>query len=434
MELGAHTALWDAPELGRDREVEEPEDARRGREMLAAWERTQAATSVEESAGEAGGRGLWVPVLGADEVDDSADADARGGTGGQDASSTRGRGAGKKAAGLEDVDDEEERWARSVGEATPEAGAGVGSSVLCAERPGPSSRAAPAPGPSTPGPSTRVPASSTSGATVVPVVRMETSHAPVAGEAAQVPSTPKQVGAHTPSPGQGLTTPQPAATPGKQEWGSVNALCSFLPSCSVLPCGSGLSLSPPPPSRTNRTRRVPHPVLIGHAASLTPYPGTPCQVGRDRIAALRGKGRLSQERKCPCLPVHPRCATLPGFWHHSRTCVAPCAHRRSVPCCRVCERTKSLATSARRLRRPRRARRNRQPRRRDRRSWERLAGRGHRRATLHHLFWSGSGRRRRAVARAGSRTSTGRCERGAKAARAATTTTTWLCERGREIA
>ena len=31
---------------------------------------------------------------------------------------------------------------------------------------------------------------------------------------------------------------------------------------------------PPPhptPSRTNRTRRVPHPVLIGHAASVTPY-------------------------------------------------------------------------------------------------------------------------------------------------------------------
>ena len=30
-----------------------------------------------------------------------------------------------------------------------------------------------------------------------------------------------------------------------------------------------LSLSPPP--RTQWTRRVPHPVLIGHAASLTPY-------------------------------------------------------------------------------------------------------------------------------------------------------------------
>ena len=28
---------------------------------------------------------------------------------------------------------------------------------------------------------------------------------------------------------------------------------------------------PPLPPRTNRTRRVPHPVLIGHAASLTPY-------------------------------------------------------------------------------------------------------------------------------------------------------------------
>jgi len=30
-------------------------------------------------------------------------------------------------------------------------------------------------------------------------------------------------------------------------------------------------LPPPPPRRTKWTRRVPHPVLIGHAASLTPY-------------------------------------------------------------------------------------------------------------------------------------------------------------------
>jgi len=29
--------------------------------------------------------------------------------------------------------------------------------------------------------------------------------------------------------------------------------------------------TPRPSPRTNRTRRVPHPVLIGHAASLTPY-------------------------------------------------------------------------------------------------------------------------------------------------------------------
>jgi hypothetical protein len=32
---------------------------------------------------------------------------------------------------------------------------------------------------------------------------------------------------------------------------------------------TGRSSSPPPPSRTNRTRCVPHPVLIGHAASLS---------------------------------------------------------------------------------------------------------------------------------------------------------------------
>ena len=36
---------------------------------------------------------------------------------------------------------------------------------------------------------------------------------------------------------------------------------------------TGLALSPPP--RTNWTRRVLHPVLIGHAASLTPYKSEP---------------------------------------------------------------------------------------------------------------------------------------------------------------
>jgi hypothetical protein len=30
-------------------------------------------------------------------------------------------------------------------------------------------------------------------------------------------------------------------------------------------------VAPPPAPRTKLTRRVPHPVLIGHAASLTPY-------------------------------------------------------------------------------------------------------------------------------------------------------------------
>ena len=31
------------------------------------------------------------------------------------------------------------------------------------------------------------------------------------------------------------------------------------------------TVPPPPAPRTKWTRRVPHPVLIGHAASLTPY-------------------------------------------------------------------------------------------------------------------------------------------------------------------
>ena len=54
------------------------------------------------------------------------------------------------------------------------------------------------------------------------------------------------------------------------------------PSGAAAPRGVGPEVrSPPPPSyyvdtpspspRTNRTRRVPHPVLSGHAASLTPY-------------------------------------------------------------------------------------------------------------------------------------------------------------------
>jgi len=33
-------------------------------------------------------------------------------------------------------------------------------------------------------------------------------------------------------------------------------------------CAAFAQVDPPPPSRTKWTRRVPHPVLIGHAASL----------------------------------------------------------------------------------------------------------------------------------------------------------------------
>jgi hypothetical protein len=69
---------------------------------------------------------------------------------------------------------------------------------------------------------------------------------------------------------------------------------------------------PPPPPRTNRTRRVPRPVLIGHAASPPPPQGAGI---RDRIqrsleddfdfAALREereilRGFRGQARRHPC--------------------------------------------------------------------------------------------------------------------------------------
>ena len=66
---------------------------------------------------------------------------------------------------------------------------------------------------------------------------------------------------------------------------------------------------PPPPLRTNRTRRVPHPVLIGHAASLTP-----CLRPALRPALRRAHGRAVGRSKCTAaLPsrgrgggTHPR--------------------------------------------------------------------------------------------------------------------------------
>ena len=46
-----------------------------------------------------------------------------------------------------------------------------------------------------------------------------------------------------------------------------------LEAAPMNPLDPDLGTPPPPPpfSRTKWTRRVPHPVLIGHAASLTPY-------------------------------------------------------------------------------------------------------------------------------------------------------------------
>jgi hypothetical protein len=44
--------------------------------------------------------------------------------------------------------------------------------------------------------------------------------------------------------------------------------------CHSTSAGHASQIEPPPPLRTNRTRRILHPVLIGHAVSLTqPGPG-----------------------------------------------------------------------------------------------------------------------------------------------------------------
>ena len=71
---------------------------------------------------------------------------------------------------------------------------------------------------------------------------------------------------------------------------------SFSPGHGHSPHPRALTLSspppPPPPSRTKWTRRVPHPVLIGHAASLarcnashdaTCQPCAPCPIGAARL-------------------------------------------------------------------------------------------------------------------------------------------------------
>ena len=67
---------------------------------------------------------------------------------------------------------------------------------------------------------------------------------------------------------------------------------------------------PQGPLRTNRTRRVPHPVLIGHAVSLAAPPPS----GR-RTARV---ARPGQDRRGPCVGPGGRRAPAPGaesaFW------------------------------------------------------------------------------------------------------------------------
>jgi hypothetical protein len=68
-------------------------------------------------------------------------------------------------------------------------------------------------------------------------------------------------------------------------WASVAVECAPGERAATLPVAlaesatlrvravdaEGREVCPPPPPRTKWTRRVPHPVLIGHVASLTPY-------------------------------------------------------------------------------------------------------------------------------------------------------------------
>ena len=61
------------------------------------------------------------------------------------------------------------------------------------------------------------------------------------------------------------------ARPGRVSRGGVRAGDRAARALGGAPPGGSTGAPPRPPPRTKWTRRVPHPVLIGHAASLTPY-------------------------------------------------------------------------------------------------------------------------------------------------------------------
>jgi hypothetical protein len=61
---------------------------------------------------------------------------------------------------------------------------------------------------------------------------------------------------------------------------------------SMAPIALGTLVPPPPPPRTKWTRRVPHPVLIGHAASLVQAGRTGDLVDARRIASSSSSGSI----------------------------------------------------------------------------------------------------------------------------------------------
>ena len=76
---------------------------------------------------------------------------------------------------------------------------------------------------------------------------------------------------------------------------------------------------PPPPPRTKWTRRVPHPVLIGHAVCLVQVRSTPhfpcyaCRIGFSQarlveVQACGGRGRPASTRRTRCPAPTPECA------------------------------------------------------------------------------------------------------------------------------
>ena len=76
------------------------------------------------------------------------------------------------------------------------------------------------------------------------------------------------------------------------------ALCVFEECTDVIPQVAS------PPLRTNRTRRVLHPVLIGHAASFTPYKSdvAGCLPQLQRAGAGRDRGASSAETSESAVP------------------------------------------------------------------------------------------------------------------------------------
>jgi hypothetical protein len=96
---------------------------------------------------------------------------------------------------------------------------------------------------------------------------------------------------------------------------------------------------PPPPSHTNRTRRVPHPVLIGHDASLS---------GPSSVTSRRGVPCRSRRRRTPPRPAAPRSAARrrAHTTHESGALAAPA--ERALPAGRATRRRPRSSKGSRR--------------------------------------------------------------------------------------